>query len=366
MKKILSILLIMGMLFLLISCKTPEKVKLIGYYVENDKPLQFAFHAFDTNCSISLYMDEENQEWCQTYADDIINYIRQYEDIFSKTKEDSDIYNVNHRGTDSVMISDSSANLFEIARDLYTWSGKCFDVSAGTLIDLWDIKNRKTIPTLQEINEARSHCGNFQYTIERDVAPDDLRSCRITFSGDKKTQYDFGGLVKGYCCDGIRSMLLTNDKINAAIVNLGGNVCCYGKLESRVGGAFNIGIYKPFPKGTTSEIVDTVKIIDKNVITSGNYQRYFKIPGDDRIYHHIIDPRTGYPSENGYNSVTIISENGLLGDYLSTTGMMVTDMNYMKDLIDFCQKQFKDKNIQAIFCDNDDKIIRYPKSVKTY
>lgn len=366
MKKILTILLIIASSISLISCKTPEKVKLIGSYVTKDEPLQFAFNAFDTNCSITFYMDEEVQEWCQTYADDIIDLIRNYEEVFSKTKEGSDVYEINHRNSDSVMISEECANLFEIAHDLYNWSGKCFDISAGTLIDLWDIKNRTSLPTLTEINEARSHCGNFQYKIERGIAPDEFRSCCITFSGDNKTQYDLGGLVKGYCCDAIKSMLYTNEKINAAIINLGGNVCCYGKLDSRVGGAFNIGIYKPFPKGTTSEIVEKVKIIDKNVITSGNYQRYFKIPGDDKIYHHIIDPRTGYPSDNGYNSVTIISENGLLGDYLSTTGMMVTDMNYMKDLIDFCQKQFKDKNIQAIFCDKNDKITKYPVNVKTY
>lgn len=358
MKKLFVVLLSLSMLLSLFSCKNDKQIK-----GEDKKPIQYMFTAFDTQCSISLYMDEKDEEWGMTYADDIENFLKKYEKYLSKTDPESDIYAINHRTGNSVMVSDPTAILMQLGSDFYNWSSGYFDISSGTLIDLWDIKNRKTLPSLEEINEARKHCGNFNYTIENNVAPGEIRCNKITFNGDSKSQYDLGALVKGYVCDGLRDMLAENDKIKASIINLGGNVFCTGKISNRVGGAFNIGIFKPF--ATKSEIIDTVKVVDKNVITSGTYQRYFKVPGDDKVYCHIINPKTGYPVDNEYTSVTIVSENGLLGDYMSTACLLL-GYNKSLDFIDFCKKNFGDKNLQAIFIDNMNNILKYPKKTKHY
>lgn len=358
MKKFLSLVLVLLVGASTISCKTPD----LNYknYAEEEVPFQFAFKAFDTQCSISFY-GLDDQGVATQYCEDMQELINGYEKVFSKTIEGSEIYDINHRTGDSVMICDETAAIFEIASSLYEWSGRRFDLSSGTLIDLWDVKNRKTLPDLAEINEARKHTGNFKYTIERNVDVNEFRKNRITFYGDKLTQYDLGGLVKGYCCDALKEMLGENKEIKACIVNLGGNVLCTGALSGRSDGAFRIGIYKPF---SGNDIIDTVEVRNKNVITSGNYQRYFKVEGDDRIYHHIIDPTTGYPTNNGIDSVTIISENGLLGDYLSTACMLLGEEK-SKDLIDFASKSFKDKNIQATFVYSDGRISKYPKRVNT-
>lgn len=323
------------------------------------KPYVFTFEAFDTQCAVSLYGLPDDAK-AYIYSVDIYNLVNSYENVFSKTRTNSEIYEINHRTTDSVMISNEVANLFTIAKDMNEWSGYRFDISSGTLIDLWDVKNRKTVPTLEEINNARRHCENYKYEIERDVVSGVARCNRITFTGDKNTQYDFGALIKGYCCDGIRAMLDENDEITACIINLGGNVMCYGEVSERKGGAFNVGIFKPF---SGSEIIDKVSVKNRNVITSGNYQRYFKVEGDDRVYHHIIDPVTGYPTDNGLDSVTIVSENGLLGDYLSTACMLVGEAS-SKELIDYASKSFNDKNLQAIFVHSDGSVTKYPKKVK--
>ena len=356
MKKIISLILVLLVGMSTISCKTPG-ISDKNYGAE-DKPIQFAFDAFDTQCSISFYGVYDDTLASQ-YFDDMKALVLSYEKVFSKTMEGSEIYDINHRTGDSVMICDETAAIFEIGQSLYEWSGRKFDLSAGTLIDLWDVKNRTTVPTLAEINEARKHTGNYKYTIERNVAENEFRKNRITFSGDKLTQYDFGAVVKGYCCDALKEMLSENENIKACIVNLGGNVLCTGEVTGRAGSAFRVGIFKPF---SGNDIIDTVEVKNRCVITSGNYQRYFKVEGDDRVYHHIIDPTTGYPTNNGIDSVTIVSENGLLGDYLSTACMLLGENN-SKDLIDFASKSFNDKNIQATFVYSDGKVSKYPKRV---
>lgn len=359
MKKVLKRLFAFIVVLSLVGCARESKTA--KNYANVDKPVGFNFEAFDTQCSISLY-GTFDQTTLDTIGEDLQNMVSAYEDTLSRTKVGSDIYNINHRTSDSVMITDMTASIFQLGQDFYKWSDGKFDISSGTLIELWDVKNRKTVPTLEEINEARKHCGNFSYTIERDVEPEMIKCNRITFTGDRKTVYDVGALGKGYCCDSLKNMIEENELIEAALINLGGNVCTVGKLATRKNGAFNVGIFKPF---SGNEIAETVKVVDKNVITSGNYQRYFTVPGDDRIYHHIIDPSTGYPTDNGLNSVTIVSINGLLGDYLSTACMLMGEED-SKALIDFCQKNFNDKNIQAIYIDENDNVTKYPKKVKTY
>ena len=355
MKK--KLFLIVMALSLLSSCTA--RARKTTKYIAEEKPISFAFDAFDTQCSISIY-GVKTKELASQFYYDMKNLVDNYEKVFSKTVEGSDIYDINHRTGDSVMICDETASIFEIAESLYNWSNRKFDISSGTLFDLWDVKNRTTVPTLAEINEARKHTGNFKYTIERNVLEGEFRKNRITFTGDKLTQYDLGALIKGYCCNALKEMLYQNDDIKACVINLGGNVLCTGEVTGRIGGAFKVGVFKPF---SGNDIIDTIEVKERNVITSGNYQRYFKVPGDDRVYHHIIDPTTGYPTDNGLDSVTIVSENGLLGDYLSTACMLL-GYEDSKELIDFASKSFEDKNIQATYVFSDGRVEKYPSKVK--
>ena len=142
MKKLISLVLVLLMGLSTVSCKIPEGRKK-NYGVE-EKPIQFAFDAFDTQCSISFY-GVQDETTASQYFYAMKNLVERYEEVFSKTNENSEIYEINHRTSDSVMICDEVASIFEIASSLYEWSGKKFDISLGTLIDLWDIKNRKTV-----------------------------------------------------------------------------------------------------------------------------------------------------------------------------------------------------------------------------
>ena len=346
-KKILLSLLI---IFSLYACSARERVSK-GSYRNTFKSYQDAFSAFDTECSVTLYGDMDSDE-ASKYMKEIRDIASTYEKIFSKTDSESELYKLNHRTSSELTISNELADLLDVGKEMYNWSMGYFDISSGKLIDLWDIKNRKTLPDEKDIEEAIKYNGNFDYKI---VKVDNEDQSKIIFDSDKGSTYDFGALAKGYVSDRIRQMLIDNKKIEAAIINLGGNVCCYGEQKERENGMFVVGIFKPFSDG---ELIDKVSVKDKCVITSGNYQRYFKIPGDEHIYHHIINPKLGYPIDNGIDSVTIISENGLLGDYLSTACMLLGE-KYGNELIDGCKKEFDDENIEAIFIHSDGEIVKY-------
>ena len=359
MRKIVNSLLVCMLIISICGCQARELTS-VGSYAE-EKPHNYTFTAFDTECAISIY-GVADKDTSSIYANDMVALIKSYDELFSRSEEGSQIYEINNRKSDSVLVANEICEILGIAKDFNYWSKGKFDLSIGTLIDLWDVKNRKTLPTEEEIAEAKSHVNNYSYMIENSVSDEKGRNNKVTFYGDTKTQYDFGALIKGYCCDALKQMISENDYIKACIVNLGGNVLCVGQLDNKVDGAFNVGIFKPFSE---NEIIEQVKVVDKNVITSGNYQRYFKVDGDNRVYSHIIDPETGYPVNNGLDSVTIISENGLLGDYLSTACMLLGERE-SKELIDFCKNTFGDDDLQAIFVHSSGKVTKYPKNVKHY
>lgn len=107
--------------------------------------------------------------------------------------------------------------------------------------------------------------------------------------------------------------LLVSKGVKSATINLGGNVLCIGKKTDNT--PFRIGIQKPF--ADRSETIAILDIEDKSVVSSGIYERYFE--KDGTFYHHILNPDTGYPYDNHLVSVTIISDQSMDGDGLSTS-----------------------------------------------
>ena len=152
----------------------------------------------------------------------------------------------------------------------------------------------------------------------------------------------YGNLSKGYIADRIKDYLKKNG-VKHAVIDLGGNILLLGSKTD--GSKYNIGIQKPF--GETGEPITSIKVANKSVVTTGIYQRYFE--ADGKIYHHILDPRTGYPCENTLYSDTIITDSSLTADALSTVCYL---MGYeaANDLIDQLE------NVDALFITNDSEI----------
>ena len=144
-----------------------------------------------------------------------------------------------------------------------------------------------------------------------------VNSSSFTLDSNKKTvalsndaMIDFGGIAKGYATKVIVDILKDNG-IESALINLGGNVYALGAKSN--GSNYNIAIQNP---DSSKGYLGTIKVKDKAVITSGGYERYFE--EDGTIYHHIIDPSTGYPAHSGAASVTVVTKDPTLGDALST------------------------------------------------
>ena len=133
---------------------------------------------------------------------------------------------------------------------------------------------------------------------------------KILFSDDGTT-IDLGAIAKGFIADRMKEYLL-DQGVKSAIINLGGNVLCVGANGKN---PFRIGIQRPY--ASHNETVGVVEVEDMSVVSSGVYERHFEKDGIN--YHHILNPETGYPYENGLTAVTILSRQSVDGDGLSTT-----------------------------------------------
>lgn len=172
--------------------------------------------------------------------------------------------------------------LINTADKISNLTGGAFDIRLSAVSSLWGFYDKEyKIPTDEEIKTA----------LEKKV-------------------YDFGGIAKGYAGDRLAEICKEN-RITSGILSIGGNIVAIG--ENPDGKVWKVGIANP---KKPSEYIGYVEVIDKSVVTSGDYQRYFEEGG--KIYHHILNPKTGYPAKSGLSSVTVISDSGILADSLST------------------------------------------------
>lgn len=257
-------------------------------------------------------------------GDDIINgafsLCENLERTLSKTVTDSDVYKLNNT-EGFVSVSDGTLKTVERALYYSELSGGKFDITIAPVSALWDFKNQ-VIPSKDEISEALQNVD--YHSIE-------IKNGEIS-SGTK--QIDLGGIAKGYIADRATEYLKENGAENA-LVNFGGNICMIGE--------YNIGIQKPFD----DSVIASISLKDKCVVTSGIYERY--IESDGKIYHHILDPKTGYGAENELASVTVIGEKALDCDALSTVCMLLGTESGM-DIIN------NTADTEAVFIDRENNI----------
>lgn len=178
-----------------------------------------------------------------------------------------------------------------------------FDLAIEPVTSLWDFKAEEPeAPAKEEIRKA------LKYVDYQKVS---LRDGELAFSMPGMG-IDLGGIAKGFIADDLKKYLL-GQGVKGALINLGGNVLCIGGKED--GEPFYVGIQQPFAQ--RSQTIAAVAVKDVSVVSSGIYERYFKTE-DGAMYHHIINPVTGYPYKNDLLGVTILSENSVDGDGLST------------------------------------------------
>lgn len=254
------------------------------------------FFAMDTY--MTVLANGENAEEAVLAAEEEVNRL---DAALSTGQESSEIAGINRSGVGK--LSSDGCALLEKALELYEESGSLFDITIYPVMDLWGFTSGEYhVPEEKELSEALS-------LVDASKIRYDEESGEVFFE-EPEMKMDFGGIAKGYTS--ARLMDLFRDKgITSALVDLGGNVQALGTKPD--GSEWRIGIRDPEDE---NGMLGILSISDLAVITSGGYERYFEENGE--TYHHIIDPRTGYPAESGLLSVTIVSPDGTLADGLST------------------------------------------------
>lgn len=290
---------------------------------------------FDTVISVQIFddADEELLTGCQEICE-------KYDLMFSRTNEQSEIYKINSAGGKAVEVSDDTIAIIKEGIYYSELSEGAFDITIGAVTSLWDFKSDEHIVPSKDTIEAAVKKVNYKDIIINNT------TVQLT---DSEMKIDVGALAKGYIADRLKDYLVENG-IEHALINLGGNVLAVGNKPD--GSDFNIGIQKPFDE--TGEPITSVKLSDQTVVTTGIYQRYFE--KDDILYHHILDPQTGYPCENSLYSVSIITDSSLDADALSTTTFLLGFDKGM-ELINSLE------NVEAIFI-MDDMEIHYTDNLK--
>lgn len=208
-----------------------------------------------------------------------------YEHIFSRTLAASELYKVNNKETS--IISDELYELIETGLEYSRLSDGAFDITIGSVSRLWDFtSDSPSVPDASLISNALEYVDYTKVTLNTDSAGTHYIDMPDGFC------IDLGAVAKGYIADKIKTFLVDNG-VKSAIINLGGNVLCIGEKKKNTD--FTIAVKKPF--SDTGEYMERLNINDSSVVSSGTYERYF-YSGDGTFYHHILNPKTGYPYES--------------------------------------------------------------------
>lgn len=260
---------------------------------ENDKYSSDIF-AMDTYMSLTAY--GEKAEDAVTAA---IHEIQRLDAMFSVGNTDSDVTTANMQG--SAIVSDETAYLVEQSLEISRKTDGAFDITIYPVMELWGFttKNYK-VPQADELQETLKRVS-YENVL--------LKDHELVLKNN--AQIDFGGIAKGYTSSRVMQ-IFKEYGIEHGMVNLGGNVQTLGTKTD--GTAWRVAIQSPQGGNQYLGILETG---DKAVITSGGYERYFEENGV--TYHHIIDPKTAYPSDSDLTSVTIVCADGTKADALSTS-----------------------------------------------
>lgn len=259
--------------------------------------------SFGTVCSITLY-----EKGGQKVLDKCFARLQELDDIFNINEENSDISKINkNAGIQPVKVSEEAIYVLKAAKEFAKITDGNFDPTIGPLVKLWNISGgNPKVPENQNIKIAKQYVD-----YEKLILDEEKNTAYI----EEKMSLDVGGIAKGFAADEMTKILAEN-KITYGIINLGGNIFAYGSKDvQKKGEQWNIGIKNPLEPEKGSGF--SVYVKNKTIVTSGNYERYFEANGTR--YHHIIDVKNGYPSQNGVVSFTIVADSSMIADALSTS-----------------------------------------------
>lgn len=282
--KKLAALLLAGVLT---GCSAPAE--------EMQQPVERSLFAMNTYMTFTAYGED-----AQAALQEAEECIQQVEGLWSVTDKDSEIYQANHSGGQPVTVSEETAEIISFALEMAQRTGGALDPTIYPVLTAWGFTtDSKQVPSQQQIAQLLEQVGydRVQLNGTELTVPDGM-------------ELDLGAVGKGYTAD-LVTEILRRHGVTSALISLGGNIQAIGSRPD--GSDWRLGIRAPWESGN----LGVLTVSDTAVVTSGGYENYF----DDEqgnIYWHILDPSTGYPADNGLQSVTIVGREGRMCDALST------------------------------------------------
>lgn len=251
-------------------------------------------HAMGTTITLQQFGTTDTSLLDESFA-----LIDHFEDIFTVNRDQSEVMDINHAaGLHPVQVSSPVYSLVKLAVEK-SRENFGFNALIGPVVKLWHIGFQGArVPSQAEIDE------RMQLIDPQQVELDDQN--QTVFLKQSGMELDLGGIAKGWTADRIRDLWRAHG-VNAGIINLGGNVLFVGQSPKRATGLWSLGIQDP--KSTRGENITSVMVPECSAVTSGTYERYLEVNG--RRYHHLIDPRTGWPVETELAGVTTLTKNSV-------------------------------------------------------
>lgn len=265
--------------------------------------------------------------------------VAELEALLSRMRPDSEISALNRSGARWTPVDEHTDAVLAEAAAAARRTGGAYDPTIGALVDLWDIRHRDpaVLPDPESVRGAALACGH------RHLERDELGRYRLLGGAG----VDLGGIAKGYAADRVVD-LLRGRGITSALVSLGGSsVAALGTRPD--GSAWRVGLRDAL--ADRHGYAGVVRLADRFLSTSGDYEQY--VVADGRRYHHILDVRTGYPSDSDLRSVTVVADSGTLSEAYSTA-LLVMGLEASLAFHD------RERTFEAVFVTADERVLRTP------
>lgn len=323
-----TLIVILGLLAIMLAACSSSKSKI------NETPYEEKQFLMGTYVQMRIYDDGK-----KAVLGSAFQRVKELADKITVNQSDSEIDKINEAaGVKPVKVSKDVYYLLKEAYQYSQTSQGGFDLTIGSITSLWRIgfsDARK--PSQSEIDQALT-LVDYRKVLFNDEE-------QTVFLKEKGMRLDLGAIAKGYITDEVVKVLRKND-VTTAIIDLGGNVFVMGHSpRGNQKNEWTVGIQDP--NQARSVVLGSVPESNQSLVTSGIYERFLETEG--KKYHHLFDPKTGYPFDNDLAGVTIVSKKSIDGDGLSTAVFSMgvkAGLSYVEEL----------KDTEAIFVTREDKI----------
>ncbi len=318
MRKIIPLILAGILIFALTGCDKPGNNNPDNGPVYEKYSYSF-LDTFDTVTQVVGYT--ETKEEFDVYSEKIHERMLELHKLYDKYNDYEGINNIktinDNAGVKPVKVSEDIIDLVLFSKKEYEEVGTKTNIAMGSVLKIWhdyrdaaesDPSNAK-LPPMEDLIKASEHTD-----IDKVIV--DVENSTI-YLNDPLMSLDVGAVAKGYATE-IVVQEIVKEGLTSGIISAGGNIRAFGKPLDGIRDKWGVGIQNPDSVLGNSEesVLETVFLTDASVVTSGDYQRFYMV--GDKVIHHLIDPETLMPGDY-FRSVSVITENSGMADFLSTT-----------------------------------------------